>query len=235
MATSIRHFYALSPIIVYSVEMSKDWATDQAARIGDEVKRLRGSRSGQWLSDRTEGIGYRVARTTISELENHKRKYVTTAELIVLAMALDTAPITLLYPGPYLDGMVRLSPKGAEIPEIVAVEWFSGDSGGVSDVPMTADDDRRVIQFPLVSAMNYWERVRPLRVARRVRELDSRRKDVLREIARTDDHEVKAGLVATAEDLKRQIDEEFAPRRSVFEEHRELFPKDWSLGGDDGR
>jgi hypothetical protein len=212
----------------------QSWADEQASRIASEVRRLRGSNSAQWLSDRTAALGHTVTRSVIADLENGRRKYVTTAELIVLALALDTAPITLLYPGPYLDGMVRLSPKGAEIPEIIAVEWFSGDSGGVSDVPITRDDDRRV-KFPLVSAMNYWERVRPLRVARRVRELDSRRKDVLREIARADDDEVKAGLVATAEDLKRQIDEEFAPRRSVFEEHRELFPKDWSLGGDDGR
>ena len=91
--------------------MSKDgWAADQAATIGDEIKKLRGGRSGQWLSDRTAELGYRVTRTTISELENHKRKYVTTVELMVLARALNTPPIALLYPRPLSGESIDILP-----------------------------------------------------------------------------------------------------------------------------
>jgi transcriptional regulator with XRE-family HTH domain len=195
----------------------EDWAEEQARRVASEIARLRDPHSTQWLSDQTEELtGYRVSRSVIADLENGRRRYVTIAELIVLALALDTPPITLLYPGPYLEGVIRLSPKGPEIPEIVGVEWFSGDFAGVSNVPFTADDDQRLIVFPLDSATNYWERARPLRVARRVRDLDNRRKDILREIARADDAEVRDGLVATAEALKNQIDSELAPRRGLF-------------------
>ncbi len=124
--------------MVYSDDMAKDWASDQAARIGDEIKRLRGARSGQWLSDRTYALGYRVARTTISELENHKRKYVSTAELAILARALDTAPIALLYPPPY-HAEVKILP-GVEMTNWLAAQWFSGaieadGASAVSDDP----------------------------------------------------------------------------------------------------
>lgn len=127
-----------------------------------------------------------------------------------------------MYPGPYFDKMIRLSPKVPEFPEILVVEWFTGDDRfDVSYVPMAGDDDTRMIQWPLVSAMNYDERTRPLQVARRVRDLDTRRKDVLREIARkrgkVPDEEI-AGLIAMAEDLKRQTDEVQTPRRDIYDE-----------------
>jgi hypothetical protein len=152
----------------------------------------------------------------------------------MLALALDTAPIALMYPGPYLDKMIRLSPKWPELPEVVAVEWFTGNNVDVTPVPMAGDDDNRLIQLSLVSSMNYEERTRPLQVARRVRDLDTRRKDVLREIAlkrgKVSDEEI-AGLMAVADDLKRQMDAAQAPRPSFFDEHPELMPEGWSSGG----
>ena len=102
--------------------------------MGAEVKRLRGKRSGQWLSDRTDEVGYRLSRTMISELENGKRTYVSTAELVVLAMALNTAPVALIYPGPYGED-VEITP-GAKMSKIAAVEWFSG----IID-PLSVDHD----------------------------------------------------------------------------------------------
>ncbi|MGV0715202.1 cephalosporin hydroxylase family protein [Mycolicibacterium sp. XJ662] len=104
--------------------MAKDWAAEQAARIGDEIRRLRGSRSAQWLSDRTEALGYRIAHTTISELEGHQRTYVSTAELAVLAKALDTAPIALLYPPSHSTELEVL--PGTDATSWSAAEWFSG-------------------------------------------------------------------------------------------------------------
>lgn len=117
------------------VGMSDSWPDEITARIASEIKRLRADRSGQWLSDRTAEMGLRVSRSTISEIETGRRKSITVTDLILLAAALDTAPIALIYPGPYLDKYVRISPAWPELPEIVAVEWFTGELDSVSPVP----------------------------------------------------------------------------------------------------
>ena len=62
-----------------------------------------------------------------------------TPTVIILALALDTAPITLIYPGPYFDKMIRLGPKSPEFPEIIAAEWFLGLLDPPTDVPL--DDE----------------------------------------------------------------------------------------------
>ena len=149
--------------------MAKDWAADQTARIGDEIRRLRGSRSGQWLSDRTDALGYRVARTTISELENHKRKLVSTAELVVLARALDTAPLVLLYPPPYSAELDMLPDVNKT--SWVAAEWFSG----MNDVGSRADftDD--------VAA--YDRNLAPLRAAAKISELSTKKMKIMERMA----------------------------------------------------
>lgn len=121
-----RHTFAIPAITRYSDGMSKEWAEGHASRVAAAVKELRGKRSGQWLSDRTAELGYRVSRTTISELENNKRKYVTTAELCVLAIALEVPPLYLLYPD-QPDGSVEVAP-GVETSSIVAATWFSGEN-----------------------------------------------------------------------------------------------------------
>jgi hypothetical protein len=107
--------------------MSKPWAESQAERIATEIRRLRlrGKRSGQWLSDRTGELGYRISRTTISEMENGGRKYFTTAELTVLARALEIPPVTLLVPPPY-DKEIEMLP-GVVATKLFAVEAFCGN------------------------------------------------------------------------------------------------------------
>jgi hypothetical protein len=49
---------------------------------------------------------------------------VTVAELMVLARALNVAPVALLYPGPY-DGDIEMLPDVAQS-ETFALQWFSG-------------------------------------------------------------------------------------------------------------
>ncbi|MBB5162494.1 hypothetical protein [Mycobacterium sp. AZCC_0083] len=67
----------------------------------------------------------KMTRQTITDLENGRRRYVTTAELAVLAAALNTAPIALLYPGPY-NQQIEVLP-GVDWPrQIDAAQWFSG-------------------------------------------------------------------------------------------------------------
>ena len=126
------------------IGMSDSWPDEITARIAGAIKKLRGDRSGQWLSDRTADLGHRVSRSTISEIETGRRKSITVADLIILAAALDTVPVALVYPGPY-DEDVRALPA-VEVPQIWAVRWFSGELRDLSEVPF--DEKGHLVQIP---------------------------------------------------------------------------------------
>jgi hypothetical protein len=115
--------------------MPQNWEEDQANRVAQEIRRLRHPRSAQWLSDRTGELGHRISRPVISDLENGRRRYVTTAELCVLAWALKVPPVALLYPD-LPDGPVEVVP-GVDKSSIEAVMWFSGELvyGHLGDEP----------------------------------------------------------------------------------------------------
>lgn len=117
-----------------------EWAVDVVRRVGAEVKRLRGnSRSAQWLSDRCADLGYPIGRATISEIEVGRRKSVSVPELIVLAAALNTSPVNLVYPGPYQNAVEILPARKAG--EFNAAQWFSGVYSYLgSDRPGAAED-----------------------------------------------------------------------------------------------
>lgn len=100
-----------------------DWGERQAKVIAEEVKRLRDKRSAQWLADRTNELGYEVSRSVISDLENGRRRYVTTAEVTVLAAALNTSPVCLVYPPPYGSQVEAL--PGIDASKFHAAQWFS--------------------------------------------------------------------------------------------------------------
>lgn len=130
--------------------MSKNWAEEQSARIAETIKRLRGKRSGQWLSDRTNQIGHRVSRTAISELENGKRKSVTTAELCVLAWALDVPPAQLLFPA-LPDGVVEVVPN-VTTRSVFAATWFTGEGtfqDGDHERAASVDEGARLARLSL--------------------------------------------------------------------------------------
>ena len=84
-----------------------------------------------------------MSQSSISELENGNRKNVTVAEVVVLAKALDTAPLCLIYPGPYND-VIEVLP-GVEGLELWAAQWFSGLFPALtdSDEPEQGDAYRR--------------------------------------------------------------------------------------------
>lgn len=104
----------------------RDWAEHQAFRVAQEIRRLRDKRSAQWLADQTKQLGYGVTRIVISDLENGRRRYVTSAELTILAFALGTSPVALLFPPPYTDDqMVELIPDH-EVTKFFAAQAFSG-------------------------------------------------------------------------------------------------------------
>lgn len=110
------------------------WEAAQAARIGQEVQRLRDPRSAAWLASRVGELGLKMTRQTIADLENGRRRYVTTAELIILAAALNTSPVALVYPNPSDDvaELIEVLP-GVEVTGLQAAQWFSGIRHGFTD------------------------------------------------------------------------------------------------------
>jgi len=135
------------------------WEAAQAARIGQEVQRLRDKRTASWLADRVEKLGLKMTRQTIADLENGRRRYVTTAELAVLAAALNTTPVALAYPEPYDDdGQFLEVLRDIPVPKLLAAQWFSG----LTSLPLTDASDRQ----------EYERNTRQLRDARRIWDLE---------------------------------------------------------------
>ncbi len=102
-----------------------EWQQAQVALVGRAVRELRGTRSTQWVSDRTEELGLRVNRSTITDLEIGRRKYVALHEISLLAAALGVPPTVLLTWGSLPDGEVETLP-GRVVPADQAVAWWGG-------------------------------------------------------------------------------------------------------------
>lgn len=125
---------------------SETWADGQARRIGEAIKRLRGKRSAQWLSDQTDALGHRVSRSTISEIETGRKKSVTTVELSILSWALGVPPVQLMFPS-MPDGPAEVIPN-VEVTCIDASMWMSGErtfDGAITRL----DRDRRPLEAKL--------------------------------------------------------------------------------------
>lgn len=110
---------------------AKTWERRHAAKLGKAVQKLRGERSAVWLEQRTAELGLKMTRQTVADLESGRRRFVTTGELLVLAAALNTTPIALMYPNSNNepDNVVEVLP-GVESTGFEAAQWFSGHRGG---------------------------------------------------------------------------------------------------------
>lgn len=106
------------------------WESRHAHQIGIGIQRRRKALalSAQQLCDLTEKLGLKLTRQSIADLENGRRRYVTTAELSILAAALDIPPILLLFPR-YPDGNVEVIP-GEQRTSRNAAAWFCGTEPG---------------------------------------------------------------------------------------------------------
>lgn len=102
----------------------EQWVESFHERVARAIKSARGARSAQWLADRTAELGYPITRAQIANYESGRKKTLDIPELVVLAAALNTSPVVLIYPGPYLDP-VEVVP-GRMASEFDAAQWFSG-------------------------------------------------------------------------------------------------------------
>jgi hypothetical protein len=105
--------------------MPQHWDWELTQRVAAEVRRLRHPNSAQWLALRTGELGYTVTRSVITDLENGRRKYIAVHELIVLAAALETSPLQLLY-GDDDGAEIEYLPRQPAITRLAAVQQFSG-------------------------------------------------------------------------------------------------------------
>lgn len=111
------------------MDQERGWAARCAATIGSCVARYRAERklSAQQLADTCSLLGMpSISRVVITKLENGRREAVSTAELAVLAMALDVAPVLLLFPLGHTETVEVL--PGLDVDPYAAIQWFGGST-----------------------------------------------------------------------------------------------------------
>lgn len=134
--------------------MIRDLSKQHAIGVGQWVRQARGQRSGQWVADRVTELGQPMSRTTISELENGKRNYITTGEAMALMAALAAPTDRHLAVVPDLEspaGSRTLTVNGVtvtgEVQSISAHTYGDGSQSiEISFMPDNADDTVRVIE-----------------------------------------------------------------------------------------
>lgn len=152
------------------------WEGRLTERIASEIRRLRTNQkiSAQALADRVTELGLAMSRSTLADIENGRRKFITVAELLAIACALNAAPVMLVFPGPY-DGFERVdglpaSPSGTPMgiaPKSEAINWFCGEN----------------LNDRLISNFAAWEENRrPLSEARELQQLEWDRNSIEREL-----------------------------------------------------
>ncbi|WP_131813935.1 helix-turn-helix domain-containing protein [Mycolicibacter kumamotonensis] len=121
--------------VVAMDDNSEPWPAELAKRVGAAIRSTREMQnvSAVKLAARATELGFPIHRIAISKLESGERA-VTLPELIVLAAALNTAPLALLLPGP-ADEAIEILPDN-KMTNAAAIGWFTGTTdatpGGVT-------------------------------------------------------------------------------------------------------
>lgn len=215
----------------------RDWEERQAHRIGTEVRRLRGKRSAQSISQRTAELGCEVSRAVISDLEVGRRRYVTVTELVVLALALETAPVALMYPHPYWEEIEAWPTKALPpVPKVWAAQWFSGLIRTTEPIPFTD----QLFSMPITEALNYDANLKALERARRAVRLDKMKHEKVKELQRAR-HYLKTGEIEVPDGLVDELEADIADLQDQIDQLRQLGDRDLNaeamdrlLGGRDG-
>ena len=147
-----------------NIDSGEDWHATLAKRIGVAImaRRKEIAMTAQQLSERCRALGAPIHRTTITKIENGRPRF-DLGELLVIAAALNTSPVVLVYPGPY-DTQTEAIP-GDFWKEFDAAQWFSGLSH-----PVIRRDAQKEFE-PALDAGRAW--VTSTRTLRLWRELDA--------------------------------------------------------------
>ncbi|MFF4278811.1 helix-turn-helix domain-containing protein [Streptomyces kronopolitis] len=114
-----------------------EWVDQVMATVAGEVRRRRKELgwSAQDLADKCEEIGHPIPRNVIANMESGRRSNLPLVDVMVLAQALNTPPICLIYPVGYVDDVQRLPLQDSTSP-LDALRWFTGE-----ETDLGADDD----------------------------------------------------------------------------------------------
>ena len=114
----------MSPRVRQTHTEARGWEHAVAQGVGRAVLAVRTERgmSIKDVSSACEATGHKMGRMVISNLEGGKRESVSTAELLVLARALDVSPLSLLLPP---DAPTEVAP-GIVLDAGEARAWFVG-------------------------------------------------------------------------------------------------------------
>ncbi|MDQ1018320.1 helix-turn-helix domain-containing protein [Streptomyces afghaniensis] len=105
-----------------------EWADRIKANVAGEVRRRRKEMgwSAQDLADRCEGLGHPIPRNVIANMESGRRANLPLVDVMVLAAALETYPVCLIFPVGYVDETQEL-PFEDLIPTWDALRRFTGE------------------------------------------------------------------------------------------------------------
>lgn len=151
------------------------WSDEVHQRIAKAIKNARGQKSAQWLADRTAELGHPITRSQIANYESGRKRALDIADLIVLAAALSTSPVVLVYPGPY-DAEVEVLPGRYET-ALSAADWFAG-------IEVLDSVDHLIIEGidgdkPPFMWLDWFATMQRLHLSRELGELEQQRKDFL--------------------------------------------------------
>src|SRR5690349_17710062 len=105
-----------------------EWVDQVMSTVAAEVRRRRKELgwSAKELADKCEEIGHLIPRNVIANMESGRRSNLPLVDVMVLAEALNTPPVCLLYPVGYVEDVQRL-PLQDSTSALDALRWFTGE------------------------------------------------------------------------------------------------------------
>jgi hypothetical protein len=177
--------------------------------------------SAQQLADRTAELGMPIPRSVLANLESGRRDTVTVAEVLILAAALNVAPLELIFPVGYA-GEVEMVPGRPSDP-VTAMRWFTGE------LKLDAGDGETTLRQPVsseqsaIDLIDYHDRVIGL--------LRAREADTARALADANDATDEKAMadaryqMMRTEDYRQVLSETLQRTRAEMRERGMLLPE----------